>query len=242
MKNERFFKDTVEAQDKLRSLNGDFFGWKELVPYYLSLACSKKGRKAAKVLESLEIDYDAPYIVTGNKDSLRLFATFYLKTRGTVQRGFARQNLKDFAFQYDSDEKLATNDILFLTSGKYEAFYGNTIRTLVANTMNAVMRRQEVGQVTILLMEQNLQEFDNISEFKKIDLYKLLNIRRAGGMQLQSTIVTQQGQDNLIEQFLHKYPDLEELSKPEQLASMNLLKQGDFEKAYKNILNIRKFS
>lgn len=242
-KNERFFKDTIDAQDKLRTLKGDFFGWEELIPYYLSLACSKKGRKAASILEGLTIDYDAPYIVVGNKDTLRLFATYYLKTRGTVRRGFSRYNLKDFAFQYDSDDKFPTNDILFLTSGKYETFYGNTTRTLVSNIMNTVMRRQEEGQVTILLIESPIQDFMNIEEFKKIDLYQLFNIKKTAFPQpSQGQVLTQTGQDNLIEQFLGKYKDLGELTRPEQLASMPLLKQGNFEQAYTNIQNIRKIS
>ena len=243
-KNERFFKDTVDAQDKLRTLRGDFYGWEELIPYYLSLACSKKGRKAASILEGLSIDYDAPYIVTGNKDSLRLFVTYYLKTRGTVRRGFSRYNLKDFAFQYDSDDKFPTNDILFLTSGKYETYYGNTTRTLVSNIMNTVMRRQEEGQVTILLLESPIQEFMDISEFKKIDLYQLLNIKKTAytGVSQGQAVLTQTGQDNLVEQFLSKYNDLGELSRPEQLASMPLLRQGNFEQAYRNIQNIRKIS
>ena len=243
-KNERFFKDTVDAQDKLRTLRGDFYGWEELIPYYLSLACSKKGRKAATILEGVAIDYDSPYIILGNKDTLRLFATYYLKTRGTVRRGFSRYNLKDFAFQYDSDDKFPTNDILFLTSGKYETFYGNTTRTLVSNIMNTVMRRQEEGQVTILLMETAIQDFMNIEEFKKIDLYQLFNIKKSVFVQPAQgqAVLTQTGQDNLIEQFLAKYSDLGELTRPEQLTSMPLLKQGNFEQAYMNIKNIRRIS
>ena len=239
----KLFKDTIEAQDMLKKLEGDFYSWSDLLPYYVSLACTKKGKKAAEKLSKVEINYEKPYVVIGNKDLLRLFAVYYLKTQGTVRRGFSHYNLKDFAFQYDSADKFSTDDILFLTSGKYENYYGNTTRTLVSNIMNTVSRRQDEGQVTILLLETVIQEFLDIEEFEKLDLYKLFNIKGTGlTIQAQSKIVTEHGQDNLVEQFLNKYSDLGELKTAEKLANMSLIKSGDFEKAYRNIVNTRKLS
>lgn len=229
------FKDNEESRDEYLKLQGYFYGWTELIKYYISFGCTKKGKDIFNKFQELNINYNKSYAVVGNKHLLRAFAAYYLRTLGTVRRGFVKHNMKDYAFQYDSEQKFAEDDVMFLLSPKYDNYYGNTMRTLEANIMYTVCRRADDNQVTILLMESPIEELLNKDELQVIDLYKQFHVKNK-----PITINKESDIECDYESvLLRKYPDLVEVDKNELLPNKKYMAQGDYETAYENIKKVR---
>ena len=235
------FKNSEAARDEYLRLQGYFYGWKELIKYYLSFGCTEKGKKIFRKFQELHIDYTKPYAVVGNKHLLRAFAAYYLRTVGTVRKGFVKHNLKEFAFQYDSEKTFAEDDIMFLVSPKYDNYYGNTMRTLEANIMYTICRRIEDNQITILLMESPIEELITKEELKFLDLYKEFSLKSTKTISIKKEADKyEQDNNSLIDEFISMYPKLRDIPRSEFTAWLNTLRQGKFQLAYDNIMMGRK--
>ena len=233
----KLFKDTEESQDEYLKLKGYFYGWDELVKYYVGLT-SEKGTKILEKFDSLKINYNRPYTVIGSKDILRAFAAYYIRTMGTVRRGFVKYNLKEYAFRFDSENDFGGDDVMFLLSPRYDTYYGNTMKTLETNVMHDIGRRMDNNQITILLLENIIPEFTNKSDLKVIDLTKLFNTSSTTAIINNVSSIASDSSD-LVSELLNRYPDLNEISNDERVPNLKFLRSGDFERAYNNIRKIR---
>ena len=171
------YERTSATEDEFHRLEGMYNRWKELIKYHARLY-HPRGEKRLEKYTTLDIDRRASYIILGSMDLLTEFSAYYLTTFGDCRYGFIKYDLKEFAFQYDLDDKLRVDDILFLTSSAKEVYFGNTQRATYSNIIHTTCSRKCEGQITILLLEEPIPCFIESEEYKIIDLYKLFNRRK----------------------------------------------------------------
>ena len=174
----KLYKDNTATREEFNRLKSIYYRWEDLIKYHARLY-HPKGEKRLEKYSSISIDRRASYIILGSMDLLTEFSAYYLTTFGDCRYGYIKYDLKDFAFQYDLDKKLKVDDILFLTSRAKEPYYGNTQRAVYTNIIHETCSRKNENQITILLLEENIQCFVDSGEFKVIDLYKLFNRKKS---------------------------------------------------------------